>query len=99
MDIPPRQKELPPFWLMWELELPARRCSSGEGLFLILPSYSCLRYQSEVKNEEDQVELQEEKTAEAEKLTLQGLFCPLNSNPTPLSGQVVYVCSSLVGER
>nr|XP_060491089.1 cationic amino acid transporter 3 isoform X1 [Panthera onca] len=55
-----------------------------------------LRYQSEVKNEEDQVELQEEKTAEAEKLTLQGLFCPLNSNPTPLSGQVVYVCSSLV---
>ncbi|XP_029785979.1 cationic amino acid transporter 3 [Suricata suricatta] len=55
-----------------------------------------LRYQSEVKNEEDEVELQEEKRAEAEKLTLQGLFCPLNSNPTPLSGHVVYVCSSLV---
>ncbi|XP_039109292.1 cationic amino acid transporter 3 isoform X2 [Hyaena hyaena] len=54
-----------------------------------------LRYQSEVKNEEDEVELQE-KTVEAEKLTLRGLFCPLNSNPTPLSGQVVYVCSSLV---
>ncbi|KAF0877027.1 CTR3 protein, partial [Crocuta crocuta] len=54
-----------------------------------------LRYQSEVKNEEDEVELQE-KTVEAEKLTLRGLFCPLNSDPTPLSGQVVYVCSSLV---
>jgi len=55
-----------------------------------------LRYQPELKNEEDEVELQEEKIAEAEKLTLQGLFCPLNSVPTPLSGQVVYVCSSLV---
>ncbi|XP_030888452.1 cationic amino acid transporter 3 isoform X2 [Leptonychotes weddellii] len=55
-----------------------------------------LRYQPELKNEEDEVELQEEKIAKAEKLTLQGLFCPLNSVPTPLSGQVVYVCSSLV---
>lgn len=54
-----------------------------------------LRYQPELKNEEDEVELQEE-IAEAEKLSLQGLFCPLNSVPTPLSGQVVYVCSSLV---
>ena len=45
------------------------------------------------------MELQEEKITEAEKLTLQGLFCPLNSVPTPLSGQVVYVCSSLVGEQ
>lgn len=51
-----------------------------------------------MKNEEDEVELQE-KTVEAEKLTLRGLLCPLNSDPTPLSGQVVYVCSSLVGER
>ncbi|XP_077003176.1 cationic amino acid transporter 3 [Tamandua tetradactyla] len=57
-----------------------------------------LRYQpdQEMKNEEDEVELQEEKIPEAEKLTLQGLFCPLNSIPTPLSGQVVYVCSSLL---
>ncbi|XP_005641512.1 cationic amino acid transporter 3 isoform X3 [Canis lupus baileyi] len=55
-----------------------------------------LRYQPELKNEEDEVELQEENMAGAEKLTLQGLFCPLSSIPTPLSGQVVYVCSSLV---
>ncbi|XP_012589362.1 PREDICTED: cationic amino acid transporter 3 isoform X2 [Condylura cristata] len=57
-----------------------------------------LRYQpdQEMKNGEDEVELQEEKIPGAEKLTLQGLFCPLNSIPTPLSGQVVYVCSSLL---
>ncbi|XP_055421740.1 cationic amino acid transporter 3 isoform X4 [Bubalus kerabau] len=57
-----------------------------------------LRYQPdrEMRNEEDEVELQEEKIPEAEKLTLQGLFCPLNSIPTPVSGQVVYVCSSLL---
>ncbi|MBW04981.1 Cationic amino acid transporter 3, partial [Eschrichtius robustus] len=54
-----------------------------------------LRYQpdQEMRNEEGEVE---EKIHEAEKLTLQGLFCPLNSIPTPLSGQVVYVCSSLL---
>lgn len=52
-----------------------------------------------MRNEEGEVELQEEKIHEAEKLTLQGLFCPLNSIPTPLSGQVVYVCSSLLGEH
>ncbi|XP_045394631.1 cationic amino acid transporter 3 [Lemur catta] len=57
-----------------------------------------LRYQpdQEMKTEEDEVELQEEKIPEAEKLTLQGLFCPLNPVPTPLSGQVVYVCSALL---
>uniref|UniRef100_A0A8D1E6V2 Solute carrier family 7 member 3 n=1 Tax=Sus scrofa TaxID=9823 RepID=A0A8D1E6V2_PIG len=57
-----------------------------------------LRYQpdQEMRNEEGEVELQEEKIPKAEKLTLQGLFCPLNSIPTPLSGQVVYVCSSLL---
>ncbi|XP_036754196.2 cationic amino acid transporter 3 isoform X2 [Manis pentadactyla] len=57
-----------------------------------------LRYQpdQEMRNEDDEVELQEEKIPEAEKLTLQGLFCPCNSIPTPLSGQVVYVCSSLL---
>ncbi|XP_053435616.1 cationic amino acid transporter 3 isoform X4 [Nycticebus coucang] len=55
-----------------------------------------LRYQpqKEMKIEEE-VELQE-KISEAGKLTLQGLFCPLNSIPTPLSGQVVYVCASLL---
>ncbi|XP_069320362.1 cationic amino acid transporter 3 [Eulemur rufifrons] len=57
-----------------------------------------LRYQpdQEMKTEEDEVELQEEMIPEAEKLTLQGLFCPLNSVPTPLSGRVVYVCSALL---
>ncbi|EHB08579.1 Cationic amino acid transporter 3 [Heterocephalus glaber] len=57
-----------------------------------------LRYQpdQEMKTEEEEVELQEEKISEAEKLTLQELFCPLSSIPTPLSGQVVYVCSSLI---
>ncbi|XP_044100578.1 LOW QUALITY PROTEIN: cationic amino acid transporter 3-like [Neovison vison] len=53
-----------------------------------------LRYQPELRNDEDEVELQEEKLPKAEKLTLQGLFCPLNPIPTPLSDQVVYVCSS-----
>lgn len=48
---------------------------------------------------EEEVELQEEQIQEAEKLTLQALFCPLSSIPTLLSGQVVYVCSSLLGEQ
>lgn len=40
--------------------------------------------------------MQEEETLEAEKLTVQALFCPVNSIPTLLSGRVVYVCSSLL---
>lgn len=52
-----------------------------------------------MKNEENELELQEETPPEAEKLTLQRLFCPRNSIPSPLSGQVVYVCSSLLGEQ
>ncbi|XP_008853815.1 cationic amino acid transporter 3 [Nannospalax galili] len=57
-----------------------------------------LRYQpdQEMKTGEEEMELQEEKTLEAETLTLQALFCPVNSIPSPLSGQVVYVCSSLL---
>ncbi|XP_075814173.1 cationic amino acid transporter 3 isoform X1 [Microtus pennsylvanicus] len=57
-----------------------------------------LRYQpdQEMKNDEEEVELQEEKTLEAEKLTVQALFYPVSSIPTPLSGRVVYVCSSLL---
>nr|XP_004661031.1 cationic amino acid transporter 3 [Jaculus jaculus] len=57
-----------------------------------------LRYQpdQEMKTGEEEVELQEEKPLEAEKLTLHTLFCPPSSVPTPLSGQVVYVCSSLL---
>ncbi|XP_008987706.1 cationic amino acid transporter 3 [Callithrix jacchus] len=57
-----------------------------------------LRYQpeQEIKIGEE-MELQEEMiTTESEKLTLRGLFFPLNSIPTPVSGQVVYVCSSLL---
>uniref|UniRef100_A0A7N9DEJ4 Solute carrier family 7 member 3 n=1 Tax=Macaca fascicularis TaxID=9541 RepID=A0A7N9DEJ4_MACFA len=57
-----------------------------------------LRYQPDQETKTgEEVELQEEPiTTESEKLTLWGLFCPFNSIPTPLSGQVVYVCSSLL---
>ncbi|EPQ13918.1 Cationic amino acid transporter 3 [Myotis brandtii] len=57
-----------------------------------------LRYQpgQELRIEEDELALQEETMPEIEKLTLQALFCPHNLSPTPLSGQVVYVCSSLL---
>ncbi|NP_058913.1 cationic amino acid transporter 3 [Rattus norvegicus] len=57
-----------------------------------------LRYQpdQEMKNGEEEVELQEERTLEAEKLTVQALFCQVDSIPTLLSGRIVYVCSSLL---
>ncbi|XP_066105281.1 cationic amino acid transporter 3 [Saccopteryx bilineata] len=57
-----------------------------------------LRYQpgQEIRIEEDELELQEEPMSETEKLTLQALFCPYNAAPTLLSGQIVYVCSSLL---
>lgn len=57
-----------------------------------------LRYQpgQETKIEDDDMEMEEDGGPEGEKLTLQKLFCPLNSIPTPLSGRVVYVCSSLL---
>ncbi|XP_075395025.1 cationic amino acid transporter 3 [Tenrec ecaudatus] len=57
-----------------------------------------LRYQpdQEIKNREDEVELQGEKMPEAKKLTLQGVFCSFNAIPTAFSGQVVYICSSLL---
>ncbi|XP_045667839.1 cationic amino acid transporter 3-like isoform X2 [Ursus americanus] len=66
-----------------------------------------LRYQPERKNggneaqvqEENggnEAQVQEENGPEAEKLTLQGLFFPGSRTPTPLSGQVVYVCSSVL---
>ncbi|KAF6091493.1 solute carrier family 7 member 3 [Phyllostomus discolor] len=57
-----------------------------------------LRYQpgQETRIEEDEMELQEETTHETQRLTLEALFCPHNSTPTPLSGQVVYVCASLL---
>ncbi|XP_059041884.1 cationic amino acid transporter 3-like [Mustela lutreola] len=65
-----------------------------------------VRYQPERKKGENEVQMQEiggnqtqgqEETAPAaEKLTLQGLFFPGGPTPTPLSGWVVYVCSSLL---
>uniref|UniRef100_M3YIL5 Cationic amino acid transporter C-terminal domain-containing protein n=1 Tax=Mustela putorius furo TaxID=9669 RepID=M3YIL5_MUSPF len=59
------------------------------------------------ENEENETEVQQEnggneiqvqgKTAHAiEKLTLRRLFFPGSPTPTPLSGQIVYVCSSLL---
>ncbi|XP_045868176.1 cationic amino acid transporter 3-like [Meles meles] len=66
-----------------------------------------IRYQPERRKEENEKELQEENGGNeaqvqeetvpaAEKLTLQELFFPSSPTPTPLSGQVVYVCSSLL---
>uniref|UniRef100_G1MLS5 Uncharacterized protein n=1 Tax=Ailuropoda melanoleuca TaxID=9646 RepID=G1MLS5_AILME len=66
-----------------------------------------VRYQPERRKEENEealqeknvgneVQVQEEKGPTAEKLTLRGLFFPGSPTPTPLSGRVVYVCSSLL---
>ncbi|XP_032255215.1 cationic amino acid transporter 3-like [Phoca vitulina] len=64
-----------------------------------------IRYQPEWTNEENEAQVQEENLGNevqeengpaAEKLTLQGLFFPGSPTPTPLSGRVVYVCSSLL---
>uniref|UniRef100_A0A7N5P760 Cationic amino acid transporter C-terminal domain-containing protein n=2 Tax=Ailuropoda melanoleuca TaxID=9646 RepID=A0A7N5P760_AILME len=48
------------------------------------------------KNGGDEAQVQEKNRPAAEKLTLQGLFFPGSPTPTPLSGWVVYVCSSLL---
>ncbi|KAM8912751.1 LOW QUALITY PROTEIN: cationic amino acid transporter 3-like [Lycaon pictus] len=55
-----------------------------------------LRYQPERKNEGNEAQVQEENRPAAEKLTLQTLFFPGSPTPTPLSGQVVSACSSLL---
>ncbi|XP_059041883.1 cationic amino acid transporter 3-like [Mustela lutreola] len=56
-----------------------------------------IRYQPERRKEENQPEVQEENgQTETKKLTLRRLFFPGSSTPTPLSGQIVYVCSSLL---
>ncbi|XP_042847829.1 cationic amino acid transporter 3-like [Panthera tigris] len=52
-----------------------------------------LRYQQSGGNEPM---VQEESGLAAERLTLQGLLFPGSSSPTPLSGRVVRVCSSLL---
>nr|KAF6436420.1 solute carrier family 7 member 3 [Rousettus aegyptiacus] len=56
-----------------------------------------LRYQPEreIRNDDDE-DTQEDKKKKAEKLTLLKLLCPLDSDPTPISGRIVYVCSSLL---
>ncbi|XP_053751762.1 cationic amino acid transporter 3-like [Panthera pardus] len=55
-----------------------------------------LRYQPERRNGGNESEVQEENGPAEEKLTLQGLLFPGSPTPTPLSGRVVYVCSSLL---
>lgn len=65
-----------------------------------------VRYQPERKKGENEVQMreiggnqtqgQEETAPAAEKLTLQKLFFPGSPTPTPLSGWVVYICSSLL---
>ncbi|XP_040477851.1 cationic amino acid transporter 3-like [Ursus maritimus] len=55
-----------------------------------------IRYQPERKNRGNEAQGQEENGSAAEKLTLRGLFFPGSPTPTPLSGRVVYVCSSLL---
>ncbi|XP_049483093.1 cationic amino acid transporter 3-like [Panthera uncia] len=55
-----------------------------------------LRYQPEVKKGGNEADVQDESGPAEEKLTLQGLLFPGSSTPTPLSGRVVYVCSSLL---
>ncbi|XP_043427882.1 cationic amino acid transporter 3-like [Prionailurus bengalensis] len=55
-----------------------------------------VRYQPDRRNEENEAEAQQQNLPAAETLTLQGLLFPGSSTPTPLSGRVVYVCSSLL---
>ncbi|XP_045869485.1 cationic amino acid transporter 3-like [Meles meles] len=44
----------------------------------------------------NEIQVQGETAPAAEKLTLRRLFFPGSPTPTPLSGQIVYVCSSLL---
>ncbi|XP_042847828.1 cationic amino acid transporter 3-like [Panthera tigris] len=53
-------------------------------------------YQPERRNWGNEAEMQEENGPAAERLTLQGLLFPCSPTPTPLSGRVVRVCSSLL---
>ncbi|XP_034502412.1 cationic amino acid transporter 3-like isoform X1 [Ailuropoda melanoleuca] len=55
-----------------------------------------VRYQPERRNRGNEAQVQEENGPAAEKLTLQALFFPDSPTPTPLSGRIVYVCSSLL---
>ncbi|XP_040497845.1 cationic amino acid transporter 3-like [Ursus maritimus] len=66
-----------------------------------------IRYQPKRRKEENEealqeenggnkAQVQEEKGPAAEKLTLRGLFFPDSRTPTPLSGRIVCICSSLL---
>ncbi|XP_040343802.1 cationic amino acid transporter 3-like [Herpailurus yagouaroundi] len=55
-----------------------------------------IRYQPEVKKGGSESEVQEENGPVAERLTLQRLLFPGSPTPTPLSGRVVCVCSTLL---
>uniref|UniRef100_A0A8C9D0D4 Cationic amino acid transporter C-terminal domain-containing protein n=1 Tax=Panthera leo TaxID=9689 RepID=A0A8C9D0D4_PANLE len=55
-----------------------------------------IRYQPDRRNGGHEAEVQQQNVSAAERLTLQGLLFPCSPTPTPLSGRVVYVCSSLV---
>ncbi|VFV34382.1 cationic amino acid transporter, partial [Lynx pardinus] len=55
-----------------------------------------IRYQPERRNGGNESEVLEENGHIVERLTLQGLLFPGSPTPTPLSGRVVYVCSSLL---
>uniref|UniRef100_A0A8C7AQS7 Cationic amino acid transporter C-terminal domain-containing protein n=1 Tax=Neovison vison TaxID=452646 RepID=A0A8C7AQS7_NEOVI len=55
-----------------------------------------IRYQPERRKEENQPEVQGETAPAIEKLTLRRLFFPGSPIPTPLSGLIVYVFSSLL---
>uniref|UniRef100_A0A8C0K3J5 Cationic amino acid transporter 3-like n=1 Tax=Canis lupus dingo TaxID=286419 RepID=A0A8C0K3J5_CANLU len=55
-----------------------------------------LRYQPEMESGGNEAQVQEENGSATEKLTLHRIIFPDSSTPTPLSGQVVSVCSSLL---
>ncbi|CAD7672118.1 unnamed protein product [Nyctereutes procyonoides] len=58
-----------------------------------LISYSLVAF---CEDEGNEVQVQDENGPAAEKLTLHRIFFPGSSTPTPLSGRVVSVCSSLL---
>ncbi|XP_045320805.1 cationic amino acid transporter 3-like [Leopardus geoffroyi] len=64
--------------------------------FLVAFCVLIVRYQPDRRTEENEAEVQQQNLPAAERLTLQGLLFTSSSTPTPLSGRVVYVCSSLL---
>ncbi|XP_043427884.1 cationic amino acid transporter 3-like [Prionailurus bengalensis] len=72
--------------------------STGTLISYFLVAFCVLvtRYQPDRRTEENEAEVQQQNIPAAERLTLQGLLFTSSSTPTPLSGRVVYVCSSLL---